>query len=76
MFSIPYTTEMKYMYTRIMKSKVENGGQNNWLSKRYLVGAKSWIRDQNTFNAYIKKKSLGLIIFHYKDLSHYNILIL
>ena len=29
MFSIPYTAEMKYMYTRIMKSKVENGGQNN-----------------------------------------------
>ena len=29
MFSIPNTTEMKYMYTCIMKSKVEKGGQNN-----------------------------------------------
>ena len=54
MFSIQYTAEMKYIYTSIMKSKVENGGQNNWLSKRYKVGAKSWIRDQNTCNAYIK----------------------
>ena len=54
MFSIPYTAEMKYMYTCIMKSKVENGGKNNWLSKKYIVGAKSWIRDQNTCNAYIK----------------------
>ena len=26
MFSIPYTAEMKYMYTCIMKSKVENAG--------------------------------------------------
>ena len=54
MFSIPYTAEMEYMYTCIMKSKVENGGQKNWLSKRYIVGKKSWIRDQNTCNAYIK----------------------
>ena len=29
MFSIPYKAEMKYMYICIMKSKVENGGQNN-----------------------------------------------
>ena len=49
MVSIPYTAEMKHMYNEI---EGREWTSSNWLSKRYLVGVKSWIRGQN--NAYIK----------------------